>query len=188
MLTIPVAHTLAAVEYVLGPIASVQASLSNRRTEAMVSETQEVIPMLAADQILMMGKLATGSPLSLHYRGGVPKSAGLYWEIHGSEGDIIIEAANGHAQMVQLSIRGARLGDAGLQALAVPASYLKEWPTLAGPRNVAMMYKKMADDIRIGSQTATSFADAVRLHQIVEAMEASSSTQSRCDVGKGHLV
>lgn len=183
MLTIPVGHTLAAVEHVLGPIASVQASLSSRRTEAIVSETQEVIPMLAADQILMMGELASGAPLSVHYRGGIPGGVGLYWEIHGSEGDIIIEAMNGHAQMVQLSIRGARSGGGALEALAVPASYLKNWPTLAGPRNVAMMYKIMADDIRTGSRTAISFADAVRVHQIVEAMEVSSSTQSRCKVG-----
>lgn len=188
MLTIPVAHTVAAVEHVLGPIASVQASLSSRRTEAMVSETHQVIPMLTADQILMMGELVSGAPLSLHYRGGVPRGAGLYWEIHGSEGDIVIEATNGHAQMVQLSIRGARLRDVALKTLTVPASYLKDWPTLAGPRNVAIMYKKMADDIRTGSRTATSFADAVRLHEIVEAMEVSSSTQSRCDVGQGHLV
>lgn len=188
MLTIPVAHTLAAVEHVLGPIASVQTSLCNRRTEAMVSETQEVIPMLAADQILMMGELVSGAPISFHYRGGVPRGAGLYWEIHGSEGDIIIEATNGHAQMVQLSIRGARLADADLQTLAVPASSLKDWPTLAGPRNVAIMYKEMADDIRTGSRTATSFTEAVRLHQIVKAMEVSSSTQSRCDVGQGHPV
>jgi predicted dehydrogenase len=183
MLTIPVAHTLAAVEHVLGPIASVQASLRSRRKEALVSETQEVIPMFAADQILMMGELASGAPMSLHYRGGVPRGVGLYWEIHGSEGDFIIEAVNGHAQMVQLSIRGGRSGDAALQALAVPDTYLKDWPTLPGPRNVAIMYKKMADDIRTGSRTATSFAEAVRLHQIVEAMEVSSSTQSRCDVG-----
>lgn len=188
MLTIPVAHTLAAVEHVLGPIRSMQASLSNRRTEALVLETQELIPMLAADQILMMGELSSGAPLSLHYRGGVSGGAGLYWEIHGSEGDIVIEAANGHAQMTQLSIRGARVGDGALKALAVPTSYLKDWPTLASPRNVAIMYKKMADDIRTGSRTATSFADAVRLHQIVDAMETSSAMQSRCDVGQGHLV
>lgn len=183
MLTIPVAHTLAAVEHVLGPITSVQASSSSRRNEALVSDTQEVIPMLTPDQILMMGELATGVPISLHYRGGLPKGVGLYWEIHGSEGDIIIEAANGHAQMVQLSIRGARSGENALQALPVPDTYLKDWPILPGPRNVAIMYSKMANDIRSGSRTATSFADAVRLHKLIAAMEISSSKQSRCDVG-----
>lgn len=182
MLTIPVAHTLAAVEDVLGRITSVQALMGSGRNEALVLETQEILPMHARDQIMMMGEMASGAAISLHYRGGLPKGVGLYWEIHGSEGDLVIHAANGHAQMVQLSLHGSKSEDVDLQPLVVPAADLKDWPPLAAQRNVAIMYKKMANDIRTGSRTATTFADAVRLHQIVEAMEASSLTHCRTNV------
>ena len=183
MLTIPVAHTLAGVQHVLGEIASVSALCERRRKVAKVNETGEDVPMLTNDQVLVMGKLASGVPMSLHYRGGMPRGPGLLWEIHGTEGDIVIEADNGHAQMVQLSVKGARGEDRALLPLTPPAP-AESWPQAAAPRNVAMAYARMADDIRNGTHTAPSFDDAVQLHRVVAAIEQSASSGLWVDVGR----
>lgn len=182
MLTIPVGHTLAAVQRILGPVQSVSALCDRRRQTVAVAETAEQVPLLTADQVLVTGKLASGVPLSLHYRGGSPRGPGLLWEIHGTEGDIVIEAANGHAQMVQLSVKGAR-GEERTLAPLVPPAADRSWPQAAAPRNVAIAYARMADDLRHGTRTAPSFDDAVQLHRVLDAIQQSSRSAQWVDVG-----
>lgn len=183
MLTIPVGHTLAGLQHVLGEVASVSACCERRRKVAKVIETGEEVPMLTNDQVLVMGKLASGVPMSLHYRGGMPRGPGLLWEIHGSEGDIVIEADNGHAQMMQLSVKGARGDDRALLPLSPPETGAL-WPQAAGPRNVAMAYARMADDLRNGTSTAPSFDDAVQLHRVIAAIEQSARSGLWVEVGR----
>ncbi|MEP9398651.1 hypothetical protein [Mesorhizobium sp. KR2-14] len=76
MLTIPFGHTMAAVQAVLGEVAELSARLATRRTAAPVVETGETRPMTAPDQVLIEGVLASGAPISVHYRGGVPRGTG----------------------------------------------------------------------------------------------------------------
>lgn len=173
MLTIPVGHTLAAVQRILGPIQSVSALCDRRRATVEVAGTGEHAPLRTADQIMVTGKLASGVPMSLHYRGGMPRGPGLLWEIHGTEGDIVIEAATGHAQMTQLSVKGARGDEQVLSPLTPPPSD-QTWPHDVEPRNVAIVYGRMANDLRNGTRTAPSFDDAIQLHRVIAAIEQSS--------------
>ena len=174
MLTIPVGHTLAAVREVLGDVTDLSARLVNRRNSARVEGTCEVRPMTAHDQVLMEGVLDGGAPLSLHYRGGLSRGTGLLWEINGTEGDIQVAGANGHAQMVQLILAGGR-GDARtLSPIEIPASFYAGLPDNVLARNVACVYARMAADVRDGTRTAPSFDDAVTLHRLLAAIERSS--------------
>jgi predicted dehydrogenase len=182
MLTIPVGHALAAVQHVLGPVRSVSALLSRLRTTASVVESGEQVPMLTSDQIVVMGLLNQGAPISLHYRGGSPKGIGLYWEIHGTDGDLVIEAQNGHMQMSTLTIKGARASDKAIQRLEPPAETLAPWPKEAAPRNVAIMYSRMSNDVRNGTRTAPDFEHAVRLHELIAAIEISAKTRTWTEV------
>src|SRR6266481_3940600 len=129
MLTIPVGHTLAALRDVLGEVAEVSSVLATRRTSALVADTGETLPVSAPDQVLVSGVLASGAPLSIHYRGGTARDGdGLLWEINGTEGDIRVSGPSGHTQMVQLSLKGvqdggAQDGEKAFRPLEVPASY-----------------------------------------------------------------
>ena len=88
MLSIPAGHTLAGIEEALGAITNVSAVLANRRTDVKVLDTGKTLPMTSHDQVLVSATLASGVPLSLHYRGGRPRSGpGLVWEINGTIGD-----------------------------------------------------------------------------------------------------
>ncbi|HEY7245129.1 MAG TPA: Gfo/Idh/MocA family oxidoreductase [Xanthobacteraceae bacterium] len=182
MLTIPVGHTLAALMDVLGEIAEVSAVLATRRTSAVVADTGETLPVSAPDQVLVSGALASGAPLSIHYRGGTAREngEGLFWEINGAEGDIQVSApSRGHAQLVPLSLKGAQDGEKVFRPLEVPSSYRSGWPEDVVPGNVARLYARMARDLRDGTRTAPSFEDAVALHWVIAAIEKAAASGSR---------
>jgi predicted dehydrogenase len=180
MLTIPVGHTLAALRDVLGEVAAVSAVLATRRTSALAADTGETLPVSAPDQVLVSGVLASGAPLSLHYRGGTARDDnGLFWEINGTAGDIRVSGPSGHTQMVQLSLEGARGEETAFRPLEVPASYRSGWPQDVVPGNVARVYARMARDLRDGTRTAPSFEDAVAVHQIIAAIERAAESGSR---------
>lgn len=182
LLTIPLGHTLAALRDVLGEFASVSATLATRRTSVLVVDAGESRPMTAPDQVVVDGLLASGAPIGIHYRGGTNRGTGLSWEINGTEGDIRISAAGGHAQMLPLSIEGARGDDREMQPIAVPAALREGWPDDPVPGNVARIYRRMADDLDDGTMTAPSFDDAVGLHRVIDAIERAAATGSRTSI------
>lgn len=180
LLTIPLGHTLAALRDALGEVAEVSAVLATRRTSALAADTWETLPVSAPDQVLVSGILASGAPLSIHYRGGTARDGdGLFWEINGTEGDIRVSGLSGHTQMVQLSLKGARGGEKAFRPLEVPTSYRSGWPEDVEPGNVARLYARMAQDLRGGTCTAPNFEDAVAVHRIIAAIEEAAETGGR---------
>lgn len=183
MLTIPFAHTMAALRDVLGDIADLYAIVDTRRTEVRSADDGSLLPMTAPDQVAVTASLADGAPLSIHYVGGMPKGGdGLVWDIHGTAGDIRVTAPSGHAQMAQLSLFGARADDDTLQPLPVPEVFAEGAAAQPIPGNVARTYARMARDIHTGSRTATTFEDAVGVHHLLDAIEASARTGQRVSV------
>lgn len=175
LLSIPLGHTLAGFRDVLGDFASLSARLINRRQTTHIADTGETRPKTSHDQILVHGALASGAAFSIHYRGGMSRGVNLLWEINGTEGDIQVTGANGHAQMVQLSIRGAKGDATELTPLMPPAAAYEGWPDNSIARNVARVYAMIARDIHDGGDSAPSFRDAVALHQTLDAIERSAA-------------
>lgn len=182
MLTIPVGHTLAAVRAVLGDVSVLSSVLATRRTSAVVAGTEERLPVTAPDQVLVGGVLAGGAPVAIHYRGGMPRDGrGLSWEIEGTEGDLRVSAPFGHAQLVPLSIEGARGGEKAFRPLDVPEAFLEGLPADPMVGNVARLYARMARDLRDGTRTAPRFDDAVALHRVIARVEAAARSGDRAD-------
>jgi predicted dehydrogenase len=180
LLTIPVGHTLAALTDVFGEVAEVSSVLAVRRPAALVVDTGEMLPVTAPDQVLVSGVFASGVPVSLHYRGGAARDGdGLFWEIHGTEGDIRVSGPSGHTQMVQLSLTGARGDETSFRPLELPASFLSGWPQDVEAGNVARLYARMAHDLREGTHSAPSFENAVAVHRIIAAIERAAESGSR---------
>jgi predicted dehydrogenase len=183
LLTIPLGHTLAALRDVLGEVDAVSAVLATRRPTACAADTGETLPVTAPDQVLVSGLLAGGAPVSIHYRGGPARDGdGLRWEINGTAGDIRVSGLSGHTQMVQLALTGARGEEKAFRLLEVPATDRTGWPAEVEPGNVARVYARMAADLRDGTHTAPSFADAVAVHRIVAAIERSAESGTRVAV------
>ncbi|MEH0873702.1 hypothetical protein QM999_02985 [Pectobacterium cacticida] len=96
------------------------------------------------------------------------------WEINGEEGDIQITANSGHFQFEKLVIQGARGTNRTLAPLVPPRDQYNGWPEDPTVRNVARIYRRLADDINSGSNSAPAFRDAVILHELVEKIERSA--------------
>jgi predicted dehydrogenase len=179
MLTIGVGHAWVAVHEVLGPMAELSATLATRNKKVRIVESAEERPMSAADQVVVVGILASGAPMAIHYRGGHSHGTGLLWEINGSAGDLQVTGAGGHMQVVELTIKGAS-GDGGfLRELAVPESYLMGLGNDTAVGNVARLYRCMASDLRTGSHLAPTFEDAIGPHQLIAAIEQAAETGQR---------
>ncbi|MGE4552717.1 MAG: Gfo/Idh/MocA family protein [Desulfovibrionaceae bacterium] len=174
MLTIPFGHTMAGLGEVLGEFASISGRLVKRRDVVHVTDTGQTLPTTTEDQIMAHGVLRSGAAFSAHYRGGLSRGTHFLWEINGTEGDIQVTAGFGHGQMAQLSLFGARGEETELRPLTPPAEMYQGWPDSVIPRNVAGIYARVAKDIRTGTREAPSFQDAVKLHELLDAIERSS--------------
>jgi predicted dehydrogenase len=175
MLTIPVGHTLDAVEFVLGEVAQVQAQTAIRIPRVAVKGTDDLIDKTVPDQIALHGTLADGGVLSAHFRGGTSRSGDFTWEINGTEGDVVIHSDSGaFLQYGQLQVLSGQGKDRALAPLITPRSYIRV-PTLSESGDhastVAHGYRQLYEDIVNDTHTVPDFAHGARLHTFLETIE-----------------
>jgi predicted dehydrogenase len=183
LLTIAVGHSLDTLNYLLGEFADLSAVSGLRRPLIAIEETGEQLVKTAADQIAVIGTLASGATASVHVREAVAGGTGFLWEINGSDGTLRVTAEAPLPGIFPLTVAGAR-GQNQLTELAVPAALTAKWPALAGLQggpafNVGRAYAAFAADIDGGTHTVPDFADAVRRHQVIAAVEASAASGLR---------
>lgn len=183
--TIPMGHSVDAMCYCIGEFRDVSATFGTLLTEVTNIDTGEVLRnRTSEDRIAFTGTLENGAVVDVHYRGGVSRGTNFLWEINGSEGDLRITADSGHAQMFDLTLVGGRGDDKTLSPMEIPAEH--RWVPAeiqALGINVGQMYALMARDIREGTRTAPSFADAVVRHTMLDALEVSAAEGRRVTIG-----
>jgi predicted dehydrogenase len=89
-------------------------------------------------------------------------------------------------EIFPLSVAGAR-GGGELATLDVPVALTLKWPTLADLEgapayNVGRAYAAFAADMDDGSETVPDFADAVRRHEVIAAIESAAASGDRVTV------
>jgi len=82
-----------------------------------------------------------------------------------------------------LTVAGAR-GRNQFAELAVPVALTQKWPALTSlvgtpAYNVGRAYAGFAADIDNGTHTVPDFADAVRRHQVIAAIERAAASGER---------
>ena len=183
VLTIAVGHSLDLLNYVLGEFADLSAVSDLRRPLITIEETGERIVKTAPDQIAVIGTLTSGATASIHVREAVAGGTGFLWEINGTDGTLQITADAAVPGIFPLSVAGAH-GRNEPAELAVPAALTQKWPALtslegAPAFNVGRVYAAFAADIDKGTHTVADFADAVRRHQVIAAIERSAISGER---------
>jgi predicted dehydrogenase len=182
LLTVPFGHSIDMLTYVLGELAEL-AAVSSIRRPVITPETREPITKTAPDQVAVIGTLQSGATVNVHLREAVAGGTGLLWEINGADGTIRVTADFALPEIFPLTVAGAR-GQAEPSELAIPEALTDQWPTLAhlagGPAfNVGRAYAAFAADLENGTHTVPDFADAVRRHELVAAVERSAASGSR---------
>jgi predicted dehydrogenase len=182
MLSIPLGHTADALCYCLGEVRELSATMTVRRKSFTNAKTDETKPRTVEDQVAVTGVLKGGAVFSIHYRGGYSRGTNLLWEINGTEGDLQLTAAGGHAQIFEMTLMGGKGAQSSLEVLPVPQQY--RWSPLQGPgTNVAQAYARFARDYREGTHLCARFDDAVTRHRMLDAIETAAATGERQTLG-----
>jgi predicted dehydrogenase len=183
LVTVAFGHSLDTLNFVLGEFAKLTALSALRRPIITIEETGEQIEKTAADQIAVIGTLASGATASIHLREAVAGGTGFLWEINGTEGTLRITADAALPEIFPLTVAGGRGRNEPIE-LAVPTTLTQRWPTLASlegapPYNVGRAYAAFAADIDNGTHAVPDFADAVRRHEVIAAIERSAASGER---------
>ena len=186
LLTVPFGHSLDTLSYLLGEFAELSAVSDVRRPLITIQQTGEQVVKTAPDQIAVIGTLTSGATASIHIREAVAGGTGFLWEINGTNGTLRITADASLPEIFPLTVAGAQ-GRNEPAELAVPTALTRRWPTLtslegAPAFNVARAYAAFAADIDNGTHTVPDFADAVRRHEVIAAIERSAASGQRVKV------
>ncbi len=183
LLTVAFGHSLDILNHVLGEFADLSAVSDLRRPLITIEGTGEKIVKTAPDQVAVIGTLTSGATASIHIREAVAGGTGFLWEINGTDGTLRITADAALPEIFPLTVAGAQ-GRNEPAELAVPTALTQKWPTLtslegAPAFNVARAYAAFAADIDNGTHTVPDFADAVRRHEVIAAIESSAASGER---------
>jgi predicted dehydrogenase len=183
LLTIAVGHSLDTLNYVLGEFADLSSVSDLRRPLITIDDTGEQMVKTAPDQIALIGTLTSGATATVHVREAVAGGIGFLWEINGTDGTLRITADAAYPEIFPLTVSGAHGHDEPAE-LAVPTALTQKWPQLTSldgtpAYNVGRAYAAFAADIDNGAHTVPDFADAVRRHEAIDAIERSAASGER---------
>ena len=183
VVTVAFGHSLDTLNYVLGEFAELSAVSDLRRPLIIIEGTGQQIVKTAPDQIAVIGTLKSGATASVHIREAVAGGTGFLWEINGTDGTLRITADAALPEIFPLTVAGAH-GRSELAELVVPTALTQKWPMLtnleeAPAFNVARAYAAFAADIDNATHTVPDFADAVRRHEVIAAIERSAASGER---------
>lgn len=142
-----------------------------------IAETGEKVPYSSPNEVMVIGTLAGGGLFSVQLEGGQKHRTGLQIDITGTEGVLRITNARGFENKDDNAIAVMRNGVEAFENLPVPAEYasLPVSHLDASSQDVAYLYAAYARDKATGSNKATTFDDALRQHQLIDQITASSA-------------
>jgi predicted dehydrogenase len=173
-LTIANGHTIDAMRFVTGDISKLSAIVSTQAKQWLDTGTNTLLDVTSPDNILISGRLASGAVASVHI-GAIPfAGSGYRMEIYGREGTLVAMGEDS-PQLSEVTLQGAQHGNA-LAPISVPARFtVAAAETPAGEAvNVGQMYTLFAQAIRSGESRQPTFATAVQLHRLVDAIQQAS--------------
>jgi predicted dehydrogenase len=111
------------------------------------------------DQLAVSGILQNGAVVSFQIRGGMTRGTEFLFEIHGTEGDLVLASTTGGSmQRQELSLHGTQGKGTKLAELPIPAKYryVPENTPANSPYNVAQLYAQLANTIADPSRQVRS--------------------------------
>jgi predicted dehydrogenase len=177
-LTIANGHTVDAMRFVAGNFRRLSSVVATQAKQWLDTGANKWLDVTSPDNILISGRLENGAVASVHI-GAIPfAGSGYRMEIYGRDGTLVAAGADS-PQLSEVFLHGAKGGNT-LAAIPVPERF-----TLAAPGtptgeavNVGQMYTLFAQAIRDralrGESRQPTFATAVELHRLVDAVKQAS--------------
>jgi predicted dehydrogenase len=170
-------HFLDALFQAVGYPTSFSCELANQFNEVTIAETGEKIITDAPDQLVMSGRIGEYGVISIHVEGGKRNNSGVQLDITGDKGDLKVTNVSAFGGVGEdYVIQGAHGDNIPLETLSIPDAYywIRQPSMGSGALELTNLYYAFAEDVKNGTHTAPSFADAVNLHHIFDLMDESS--------------
>ena len=175
-LTIANGHTVDAMRFVAGDFSRLSAVVATQAKQWLDTGTNTLLDVTSPDNVLTSGRLASGAVASVHI-GAIPfAGSGYRMEIYGRDGTLVA-AGEDLPQLSAVTLHGAQRGNT-LAPIQVPERFNLAAPgTPSGEAiNVGQMYTVFAQAIRNSEGRLPTFATAVDLHRLVDAIKQASDT------------
>ena len=134
----------------------------------------------ALEQVRVFTPFANGAVLTVHIEAGKRKNCGVQLDVTGSKGDLKIWNTTSFGDAFN-RIEFARGDSQPLAELTIPAKY--EWlpPSELGASvlELANLYSAHAHDVKTGSTLVPTFADAIRMRELMDQIVESDRTGQR---------
>jgi len=153
--------------------------LVNQFPVVTIRETGEQIETTAPDQLVLSGMIGDDAVLSVHIEGGKRNGSGVQIDITGDAGDLRITNRSAFGDLGDdYVIEGAHGDNLPLQVLELPIGYdtLTSAELPSAVLELAYLYQAYAHDFNQHTHTAGTFADAIRMHQLLDAALLSHKT------------
>jgi predicted dehydrogenase len=175
-LTIANGHTVDAMRFVTGDFHRLSAVVATQAKQWLDTGSNTWLDVTSPDNVLISGSLANGAVASVHVAAIPFAGSGYRMEIYGREGTLVISGEES-PQLGEVSLHGAKVGNT-LAPISVPERFRFAAPdTPSGEAfNVAQMYAQFARAIRGGESRQPTFATAVELHHLVDAIKQASDS------------
>ncbi len=172
--TVAGGHTLALMEYVVGPYVAVDARTSILRPTVEMIGGGKAVRRTCPDHMLVLGKHCGGC-ISVLEVTGFESARPFLFELEGEGGTLRLTSSNPAGFQA-----GAICLETSVESGKPPSS---NFPDLAfAPVNVAEAYLRFVADIEAGERTVPDFQDAVRLSLLLDAIDRASSLGCRQEV------
>ena len=175
-LTIANGHTVDAMRFVVGDFGRLSAVVATQAKHWLDTDTNTLLDVTSPDNVLLSGRLANGAVLSVHI-GAIPfAGSGYRMEIYGRDGTLVATGEDS-PQLSTVSLHGAQRGNR-LAPIQIPERFnLAASGTPPGEAiNVGQMYTVFARAIHNGNSQHPTFATAVELHHLVDAIKQASDS------------
>jgi predicted dehydrogenase len=182
-LTIANGHTVDAMRFVVGDFHRLSAVVATQAKQWLDTGTSTWLDVTSPDNVLLGGRLTNGAVASVHV-GAIPfAGSGYRMEIYGREGTLVVTGEES-PQLGEVSLLGAQRGNT-LAELPIPErlSFVSSATPPGEPVNVGQMYALFAEAIRSGQNRQPTFATAVELHHLIDAISEASDTGGEVTVG-----
>jgi predicted dehydrogenase len=182
-LTIANGHTVDAMRFVVGDFSRLSAVVATQAKQWLDTGTNTLLDVTSPDNVLTSGRLTNGAVVSVHIAAIPFAGSGYRMEIYGREGTLVA-AGEDSPQLSAVSLHGAQRGNM-LEPIQVPDRFTLVAPeTPSGEAlNVGQMYTLFAQAIRNSESRLPTFATAVDLHRLVDAIKQASDSGREVTLG-----
>ena len=176
-LLIGVGHTLDLLQEVLGDITALSGKTDTLVRRQVLTDTGEDVEVTSIDNVAVVAELKSGAMgIIQNSRTTQQPSEGWRLLISGTEGKLIVTSPR-YPMLSLVQIVGTRKGSTEPETLLAPdrLKWVSEVPYDDTSFNTAQLVRRFVQGIHQGEDVTPNFEHGIRLHKLLEAVEASRS-------------